>query len=172
LVVGEVVLGAGVAFLLGGAATLLGSGAGSARRRWLLLACAAIWAVVLLPATIYPPLPPGVQSTLSIHQRQGLYLATIAVGLVGFAAALHVLSLKRRFSLPLALAAALVPAALALAFFPDAGANTEALPSRLLTEFRIVSISSELIFWTVMAGVGAFLLRAAERDPRRVRASH
>jgi predicted cobalt transporter CbtA len=164
LVVGELVLGAGVAFLLAGVATFLGSRARSARRFWLLSAAAAIWGVVLLPAVVYPPLPPGIPSALSIHERQGLYLGAVAVGIGGFAAAVHAWSAAPRFRVPLAICLALVPAGLAVAFLPDSRADTSALPSGLLTDFRIVSICSELVFWTATAVVGALLLGRL-RDP-------
>jgi predicted cobalt transporter CbtA len=159
LVAGELILGAGVAFLLAGIATFLGPRARSAKRLWLLSTAAAIWGVVLLPAVVYPPLPPGVLSTLPVDDRQELYLATVVVGIGGFAAAVHVWSTARRFRVPLALSLAFVPAALAVAFFPESRADAAAMPSGLLTDFRIVSISSQLLFWAAMAIVGALLLR-------------
>jgi predicted cobalt transporter CbtA len=159
LVAGELILGAGVAFLLAGIATFLGPRARSAKRLWILSTAAAIWGVVLLPAVVYPPLPPGVLSTLSVDDRQKLYLATVIVGIGGFAAAVHVWSLAGRFRVLLAVSLALVPAAFAVAFFPENRADSAAMPSGLVTDFRIVSICSELLFWAAMAIVGALLLR-------------
>ena len=159
LVAGELVLGAGVAFLLAGIATFLGPRARSAKRLWILSTAAAIWGIVLLPAVVYPPLPPGVLSTLAVDDRQALYLATVVVGIGGFAAAVHVWSMARRFRVPLAVALALVPAGLAFALLPDTGADTAHLPAGFLTDFRIVSICSQLLFWVAMAIVGALLLR-------------
>jgi len=159
LVTGELILGAAAAFLLAGAATFLGPRARSPRRLWLLMTAAAIWGVVVLPAVVYPPLPPGVSSTLGIGERQLLYLAVVAVGLGGFAAAVHVWSTRLRYRRLLAVAAALVPAALVVALLPDAGADTSRLPAGLLTDFRVVSIASQLLFWSALAVAGALLLR-------------
>jgi Probable cobalt transporter subunit (CbtA) len=163
-VAGELILGAGVAFLLAGVATFLGPRARSARRLWLLMTVAAIWGAVVLPAIVYPPLPPGVASTLSIRDRQLLYLTVVAVGLAGFAAAVHVWSSAGRFRRVVAVAAVLVPAGLAIAFLPDTGAETGHLRPGLLTDFRLASIGSELVFWTATAGVGALLLVRPRRS--------
>ena len=162
LVVGELALGACVAFLLAGAATFLGARSRSPRRFWLLSTAAAIWGAVVVPAAVYPPLPPGVPSALSIHERQGLYLAAVAIGIGGFAAAVHAWSAAGRVRVPAALALALLPAGLAVWLLPGGGADTSALPGGLLTEFRIVSIASELVFWAALAVVGALLLRRVD----------
>lgn len=166
LVVGELVLGAGVAFLLAGVATFLGPRARSAKRLWLLMAVSGIWGVVVLPAIVYPPLPPGVDSAYAIGDRQLLYLLVVAVGVVGFAASVHVWSSAWPARRVLAVAAALVPAGLAIALLPDTGADTSHLAAGLLTDFRIASIGSELVFWTAIAAIGAFLLS----QPRPTRA--
>jgi hypothetical protein len=171
LVVGELILGAGVAFLLAGAATFLGQRARSASRLWLLMTAAAIWAVVVLPAVIYPPLPPGVASTMPIGQRQLLYLTVVAVGFGGFAAAAHIWSTEMPFRRALAAVAALVPAALAIALLPGTGADTSHLAPGLLTDFRLASIGSELVFWTVLTVAGALLLRRGAAPERRYPAS-
>lgn len=159
LVAGELILGAGVALLLAGAATFLGPRARSAKRLWILMTAAGIWSIVVLPGLVYPPLPPGVPSAVAIGERQLLYLAVVTVGVGGFAAAVHVWSTTLRFRLSLAIAVALVPAGLAFALLPDTGADTAHLPAGFLTDFRIVSVGSQLLFWTAMAVVGALLLR-------------
>jgi putative cobalt transporter subunit CbtA len=163
LVAGGLILGAGVAFLLAGAATLLGGRARSPRRLWILTTAAATWGVVVLPALVYPPLPPGVHSAVAIGERQLLYLAVVAVGISGFAAAVHLWSTMLRLRQLLAVAAGLVPAALCVALLPDAGADTSRLSAGLLIDFRIVSVASQLLFWSAIAGAGALLLPAARR---------
>ena len=159
LAVGELALGAGAAFLFAGVATFLGQRARSPKRLWLLMAAAGIWGVVVLPAVVYPPLPPGVESTLGIGDRQLLYLTVVAVGIGGFAAAVHVWSTATPLRRVLATAVALAPAALAIALLPRPGAETEHLRRGLLTDFRTVSIASELLFWMAMACAGTLLLR-------------
>jgi hypothetical protein len=159
LVVGELVLGAAAAFVLAGAATFLGTRARSSDRLWLLLTAAAVWAVVVLPAAVYPPLPPGVASALPIGDRQLLYLAVVAIGLAGFAVAVRVWSTSLPARRLLAAGAALVPAGLAIALLPGSGADTTHLPAGLLTDFRIVSVAGQLLFWSALTAAGWFLLR-------------
>jgi predicted cobalt transporter CbtA len=159
LAVGELALGAGVAFLLAGVATFVGQRARSPKRLWLLMTAAGIWGVVVLPAIVYPPLPPGVESSLGIGNRQLLYLTVVAVGIGGFAAAVHIWSTTMPLGRALAIGVALAPAALAIALLPTPGAETETLRPGLLTDFRTASIASELLFWTAMASAGTFLLR-------------
>jgi predicted cobalt transporter CbtA len=159
LVVGELALGAGVAFLLAGVAVFVAPRVRSPERFWGLASGAGVWGVVLLPAAVYPPAPPGAESTLGIHERQGLYLAVAAVGIGSFAAAVHVWSSTPRLRRSLGLAVALVPAALTLVLFPENRTDASALPPGLLTDFRIVSIVSQLLFWMALALAGLLLLR-------------
>jgi predicted cobalt transporter CbtA len=156
--VGELALGAGVAFLLAGVAVFVAPRARAPSRYWILATAAATWGVVLLPAAVYPPAPPGVEQALGIYERQALYLAVAAVGIGGFAAAVHFWSPLRSRRL-LALAVALVPAVVALVLFPGNRIDASALPASLLTDFRTVSIVSQLLFWTVLALTGWLLLR-------------
>jgi hypothetical protein len=153
-----------MAFVLAGVATFLGGRARSADRLWLLMVAAAIWGVVVLPAAVYPPLPPGVEVELGIGTRQALYLAVVAVGLAGWAAAIRVWSAGGRLRAPLAVTVVLLPAALAILLFPDPGADTADLPAGLLTDFRLVSLAGQLLFWTAMALGGALLLRRRVPD--------
>jgi predicted cobalt transporter CbtA len=158
LVVGELVLATGVAFLLAGTAILLRPRNVSERRLWLFMTGAGIWAVVVVPAIVYPPLPPGVETSLSIGERQLLYLAAVSVGIVGFAATSRLwraASGRARYAAPLV---AIVIAALGLTLLPDRGTDTGDLPPGLLSDFRVVSIVGQLIFWTTLAVVGAVLL--------------
>ena len=96
LVAGELILGAGVGFLLAGVATFLGPRARSTTRLWILMTVAGIWGVVVLPGLVYPPLPPGVPSAVAIGERAAA-LAVVVVGVGGFAAAVHVWSTAPRF---------------------------------------------------------------------------
>ena len=162
LVLGELLLGCGIALLLAGAATFLGTRSRSPLRLWLLMGAAGLWAAVLLPALVYPPLPPGVASGLGIDERQLLYLVTIGLGLGGVAAAAHALALSRH-RLPLVAASLLVPAAIALLALPGQEAAHTIAPG-LLGEFRAVSIASQVLFWTTLIAIGALLLRR-QRGP-------
>ena len=162
LVAGELIVGASVGFLLAGAGTLLAPRARSAMRLWVLMTAAGVWGVVVLPAIVYPPLPPGVHPALGITERQLLYLAVVAVGIGGVAAAVHVWSETLPHRRVLAAAAVLFPGALAALLFPGNGADTSHLRPGLLTDFRIASIGGELVFWSALAGAGLLLLRRPE----------
>ena len=156
LVLGEVLLGAGFAFLFAGVLTFVGPRA-SARRLWSIACVAVVWGVVVLPAVVYPPLPPGVPSALGIGERQLLYLATVAVGVGGFVAAVRLWPRSRA----LALVTALVPAALAVALFPDQRA-AHTISAGLLAGFRAVALASQLLFWGAFALAGRRLLPREE----------
>jgi predicted cobalt transporter CbtA len=163
LVAGELLLGAGVAFLLAGAATFLAPGARSLRRLWVLACAACVWAVVVLPAVVYPPLPPGVESELPVRERQQLYIAVVGVGLAAFGFGVRIWGSGHRFRLPLALAAVAVPAGLAIVLFPENETAAGELPPGLLTDFRVVSIGGQLLFWAALGVAGALLLRRRAR---------
>ena len=62
LVLGELLLAGAIAFLMAGAATLLSPRSRSPQRLWIVAGTAGLVGVVLYPALVYPPLPPGVAS--------------------------------------------------------------------------------------------------------------
>ena len=157
LVLGELLLAGAIAFLMAGAATLLSPRSRSPQRLWIVAGTAGLVGVVLYPALVYPPLPPGVASGLEIGDRQLLYLITVALGIGAVAAAARVASRSRR-GVVAAAACLLVPLLLALAVLPDQQAP-DTVGHRLLAEFRAVSISSQVLFWGVLTAVGALLLR-------------
>ena len=171
LAVGGLLFAAAVGLLLAGAATFLAPRSRSVRRLWLLLIGACLWGAVALPAITYPPLPPGVESELAIEARQTYYLIEIAVGIAGFALAVHLWAkLSRvRFSIRAAVAglAAIVPAALAVTLLPDQGADSILAPD-LVRDFRLVSIGSQVLFWLAFAAVGALALRRIGTTERSI----
>jgi predicted cobalt transporter CbtA len=167
LVIGELLYAAGVGLVLAGVLTFVGARSRSPRRLWLLAVGACAFGVAVLPALVYPPLPPGVATSLPIGERQLLYVATVAIGIAALLAAVAVWRLTRRRRAPLrAIAAALavlVPAALAVALLPDSGA-AHSLPSSVLLDFRIVAVANQLLFWLALGLAGAWLLRRMGRD--------
>jgi hypothetical protein len=164
LAVGLLLHGAGVAFLLAGAAVLLARRTGLPRRLlWLVLAGGAAWSVAFLPALAYPPLPPGVESELGIGARQGLYLAVVATGLAGYGLAAWALRSARGTPAGLALAAAALGGAVAvsLLLLPEQRA-LGALPADVLRDFRLASAAAQALFWVALGGAGYVLLRRRE----------
>ena len=118
LVLGELLFAGGIALLLAGAATLLSPRSRSPLRLWILAGTAGLVGVVLYPALVYPPLPPGVASGLEIGDRQLLYLVTVGLGIGAVAAAARVASRSWR-GVAAAATCLVVPALLAVALLPD-----------------------------------------------------
>ena len=165
LVVAEFVYGAGVAFLLAGAAAVLGPGKRRPRapRRFLITTIGAFaFASLVLPAVTYPPLPPGAETLRGISERQLLYLGLLALGVAGAAGAAFILGrpLLRRAE-RLALAAAVLGGTVAVALFgfpADPLAAPYSDPA-LLDRFRAAAIGSQALFWAVLAAAAWWLLR-------------
>ena len=161
LVLGELLLAGGIAFLLAGAATFLVPRSRSPVRLWTLMGAACLVGVVLFPALAYPPLPPGVESGLAIGERQRLYLLTVALGVAAVGAAAHLLPRVRRRVLTV-VACVAPPLLIAVFALPDQQV-AHTLGSGLLAEFRAVSIASQVLFWCTLTAAGAFLLRRPRR---------
>lgn len=157
LVLGELLLAGGIAFLLAGAATLLSQRSRSPLRFWILAGTAGLVGVVLYPALVYPPLPPGVASGLEIGDRQLLYLVTVGLGIGAVAVAVRVASRSWR-GVVAAATCLVVPVLLAVALLPDQRA-ADTFGYGLLAEFRVVSIASQVLFWGALTAVGALVLR-------------
>jgi hypothetical protein len=159
MVVGELVLGAGLGLLLAGAALVAGAVfLGPVRRAWLILVGAGAWAFLVLPAVKYPALPPGVESTLPIETRQLSYLALVGAGLLGVVLARLAwlrLSAQRRGAV--AVVAFALPAVLAVALLPAEHTAT-AIGDELLLRFRAAAIGSQAVFWALTALAGLWLL--------------
>lgn len=118
---------------------------------------ACLVGVVLYPALVYPPLPPGVDTGLGIVERQRLYLVTVGLGMGAVAAAARVASRSWR-GVVAAAACLVVPALIAMTLLPDQRAADTVGPG-LLATFRAVSITSQVLFWGALTAVGALLLR-------------
>ena len=157
LVLGELLVASGIAMLLTGAATLLSPRSRSPLRLWILAGTAGLVGVVLYPALLYPPLPPGVASGLEIGDRQLLYLVTVGLGIGAVAAAARVAS-RSWHGVAAAATCLVIPLLLAMALLPDQRAADTIGPG-LLAEFRAVSIATQVLFWGALTAVGALLLR-------------
>jgi hypothetical protein len=159
MVVGELVLGAGLGLLLAGAALVAGAAfLGPARRAWLVLVGAGAWAFLVLPAVKYPALPPGVESTLPIETRQLSYLALVGAGVLGVVLArLAWLRIAGQLRLAATIGAFALPAVLAVALLPAEHAAT-AVGDGLLLRFRAAAIGSQAVFWALTALAGLWLL--------------
>ena len=137
-------------------------------QRALLLAGAGFLACSLLPGLRYPANPPGVGDAGTVTERQTLWLAALAIGVLGTALAwqLHVRLGRAGHGLParqLAAVGAVVLTLGALFWLPS---NPDAVPvsPTVLWNFRVLSLADHLVLWAVLGGVfGALGLRAARR---------
>jgi hypothetical protein len=159
MVVGELLLGAGLGLLLAGAALVAGQAfLGATRRAWLGLVAAGAWSFLALPAIKYPAFPPGLESSLSIETRQLSYLVLVGAGALGAVLGRLVrLRLDSALRPLIALLAVALPAALALILLPGEHA-ANSFDADLLFRFRAAAIGSQTLFWALTALAGLWLL--------------
>lgn len=161
LALGGLLLAVGIGLVLAGAATLLGPRFRHPGRIWLGLAAAGCWAIAILPAIKYPALPPGVESSLELGERQLAYLGLAGAGVAGALAAAwawrRLRHLRAGDRMLAGTALFLLPAIVAVIALPAQGVAASADPG-LLRDFRLVSIGGQLIFWTVLAAAGLAIL--------------
>ncbi len=159
MVVGEIVLGAGLGLLVAGAALVAGQTfLGSTRRAWLALVATGAWSFLVLPTIKYPAFPPGVESSLAIDTRQLSYLAVVGAGVLGAVLArLAWLHLSGRLHLAATLLAVVLPAVLAVILLPGEHPVTS-IDDGLLRRFRAAVIGSQSVFWALTALAGLWLL--------------
>ena len=170
MIIGQGVVGLALGLLLAGVALMLGRSTLTPQRFWLALVAAGAWALLILPALKYPPLPPGVETVLDIDERQINYLLLVVAGggsvliasaiwtrLSGNGArtfgpfgsvATRVVSVGAVLIAPVLVAFLLLP--------PDEIAVS--FDSGVLTRFRLVAIGSQALFWVVLAVLGLWLL--------------
>jgi predicted cobalt transporter CbtA len=130
-------------------------------RQGFLLALLLGWAVAIFPMLKYPANPPGVGEAETIGYRQELFLASIALSLIGTAVAL---AIERRFSGrgKSARVAVIVSYVvyLALIYFALPGnPDPVRLPADLVQSFRALSLVGQLLFWGAMGGSFWWLCR-------------
>ncbi|RBQ18317.1 hypothetical protein DP939_20830 [Spongiactinospora rosea] len=142
-------------------------GPGSDGRLALVAAGTAFIAVILVPFVKYPANPPAVGDPATINARTLLYLTMILVGLA--ATAIAVATARRVTVDPWArgvsaVAAFLVPVVAAWWLLPTVDEVPEGFPATLLWQFRLVSIGTQLVFWTAF---GVLFGWVSDRAARR-----
>jgi hypothetical protein len=137
------------------------------------LACGMFWSLYVIPFLKYPASPPAVSLDETIRQRTLLYLLTVVLSVVLLAAAVWLgRNLLKRFgawSASLIAAAAYVVAIAALMMvLPTLDEMPEGFPARVLYEFRLYSLGTQVVLWTVIAVVfGSAVHRLLGESPRR-----
>lgn len=126
-------------------------------RRALLLAGAGFLALSLLPGLRYPANPPGVGDGGTVSERQALWVAALAVGVLGTVLAWQVrLRLARAgFGAPVrhtAAAGAVVLTVVALLLLPSDPDPVPVAPT-LLWDFRVLSLAGHAVLWACLGGV-------------------
>lgn len=163
MILGQLVLGAGVGLIFAGLGYLWEAQRhGHSRRRfWLVLVGMFAWSFTILPAMKYPALPPGVESTLHIGERQAAYLALAVCGVLGVLVAVWAVRRTARWRFlaraGIAALALLAPAVLTFLLLPDAGV-VGTVPYGIELRYRLASIAGQLLFWLSFAFIGWWLL--------------
>lgn len=176
LIVG-VALGALLAVASGPASRWL---TGDAWARAWKLGAAVTFAVVILPAVLYPPVPPGAGSEGTIGVRSGVYFATVLLGLATTLVAAGVNRRLARAGLTrparqtatgLLVVAAVAAIALAMPSAGSVAATAGDMPAELVWRFRLGSLATQLALWLGVTGIFGLLAAQAEGGLRRAPAS-
>ncbi|BCY10311.1 CbtA family protein [Actinoplanes sp. L3-i22] len=124
------------------------------------LAGAALVGIVLVPFLKYPPNPPAVGDPATINQRTISYLAVLALGLVAvWAGVLAARTQTHEWRRATAgLAGFLVVVTVAYLLLPTVNEVPATFPAVLLWKFRIASLGTQAILWTVLGLAFAGLL--------------
>jgi predicted cobalt transporter CbtA len=127
------------------------------------LAGAAVLGAVLVPFLKYPANPPAVGNPGTINQRTISYLALVVIGLVAVWAAVVALRAVKDHQpewLRWVAAAAAFVAVVTVAYvaLPSLDEVSDTFPAGLLWNFRIVSLGTLVILWSVLGVAFAALL--------------
>lgn len=121
------------------------------------LAAALGWSVAILPFLKYPANPPGVGDPETALYRQAIQLGFMALSVLAVVAAgAAYRPLGRRLGLAAGLYGILV--VLLFVFMPP-NPDPITAPPDLIREFRILSLSGLALFWAILGGASALLLR-------------
>jgi hypothetical protein len=114
------------------------------------------WSVAIFPFLKYPANPPGVGEPESIGYRQALYVAFIALALLGLALAT---ALGRRTRDWLAPATFYVAWALGIYVLMPSNPDPIELSPTIVSPFRALSLAGLVIFWSALSAILAVLGR-------------
>jgi predicted cobalt transporter CbtA len=140
-------------------------------QRSLFLAAACVTALVIVPFLRYPPNPPGVGDPDTIDERTRYYLAALLLGVSVVVGAWRVLRYLRSRDWPQShrqvATFALAVAVVGLGFFAMPTPSDQVLiPAKLLWDFRLQSLATQLLLWGTIAAVFGLLSERAARASR------
>ncbi len=125
------------------------------------------WSVTLLPFLKYPANPPGVGDPETMNFRQTIQVGFIVLSalVVVTAGAIYWLLGRRgretflwRWRLAITTALYGVLAVLLFTLMP-VNPDTTSVPAELIRNFRILSLAGQVLFWVILGGTSAVLLR-------------
>ncbi|MEU4620436.1 CbtA family protein [Actinoplanes sp. NPDC023801] len=124
------------------------------------LAAAGYLGIVAIPFLKYPPNPPAVGDPDTINQRTAGYLAAVALGLVAvWAGTLATRTQTHQWRRAAAgTAGFLVVVTIAYTLLPAFHEVPDDFPATLLWDFRISSLGTQTVLWTVLGITFAALL--------------
>jgi predicted cobalt transporter CbtA len=164
-----VVAGLALGALFGVVYALVNRRSDPAVRPWpraMSLAGAGFVALSLLPGLRYPASPPGVGDSGTVRDRQLLWLAAVAIGVLGVLLAWQVGRRLADRSAPrrhVAVASTLIAILAVLFTLPD-NPDTVTVPATLVWDFRLQSLAAHALLWAVLGAVfGAMGLHAGSR---------
>jgi hypothetical protein len=166
-----VVLGAAVGGVFGLAFGFVHGRLGALGARGAALGVAATGFVTgtLVPFLKYPANPPGVESTVAMGERTGLFFLMLLIAVL---AAIGALIAGRSFvdrwggwnGSIAAVAGFVAVVGLTAALLPGAPAHMADFPAELLWRFRIASLGTQLVLWTALGLIfGGLTARAEQR---------
>lgn len=134
-------------------------------RAALSLAGAALLGLVLVPYVKYPPNPPAVGDPDTINQRTISYLAILVIGLVAvWAGVVAKRTQAVEWRQPIAAVLGfLVVVVVGYVLLPNINEVPAAFPPDLLWSFRLASLGTQAVLWTVLGLAFAALLMTGRR---------
>jgi predicted cobalt transporter CbtA len=137
-----------------------------------LLAALGFLSIVIVPMLKYPANPPSVGNAETIGYRTALFMAMLVLSIAATAVAVFVRSRLARIyggwnATLIAGAGFIVVIAIAMLVLPGINEVPEGFPAALLWRFRVASLGTQAIIWTVL-GL-AFGVAARKALPARVR---
>ena len=131
------------------------------------------WSVAFLPFLKYPANPPGVGDPDTMYFRQIIQIGFIvfsALAMVTAGAIYWLLEHRWRetflWQWRLGITTGLYGVLVVLLFiFMPVSSSTTSVPADLIRNFRILSLSGQVLFWVILGGISALLLkRLAEQE--------
>jgi predicted cobalt transporter CbtA len=125
------------------------------------------WSVAFLPFLKYPANPPGVGDPDTVYFRQVIQISFIVFSVLAMVMAgitYRMLGRRWRDSLSsrwrLGITAGFYGVLVALLFIlMPVSPGVSSVPADLIRNFRILSLSGQILFWLILGGTSALLLR-------------